>query len=384
MDRAWSVVTGMGLGAGLMYMADPAQGRRRRKTVADKAVSLAHQSRDATGKAARDLSHRAQGLAAAAARPFDREPLDDERLARRVRARLGRVVSHPSAIEVAVTDGRVVLSGPILTHEVDRLLSAVRKVRGVADVESRLEPHARPDGVPALQGGRPREELPELMQENWTPGVRCLAATAGSGLVAVGLWRGGALGIGLGSAGAALLARAGANRRLSKLVGLGGGPKLVEVHKTITIQAPLEQVYDIWTRYESFPRFMSTLKEVSDLGDGRSRWVVEGPAGVPVSWEAEITRLVPNQLLAWSSRPGSAVSNAGIIHFEPTAEGGTRVDIRLSYDPPAGALGHLAARLFGADPKSQMDEDLLRMKTYLETGRPPHDAAVPPDAVPVF
>jgi len=162
------------------------------------------------------------------------------------------------------------------------------------------------------------------------------------------------------------------------VLGLPGGPRLVEVHKTITIEAPIDTVFELWTRYESFPRFMSTLKEVRDHGEGRSRWTVEGPGGVDVSWNAEITRLVPNQLLAWKSLPGSAVANAGIIRFEPTGEGGTRVDIQLGYDPPVGALGLVAARLFGVDAKSQLDEDLLRMKTYVETGQPPHDAAAPP------
>jgi uncharacterized membrane protein len=47
----------------------------------------------------------------------------------------------------------------------------------------------------------------------------------------------------------------------------------------------------------------------------------------------------------------------------------------MSYNPVAGALGHLVASLFGADPERQMEEDLMRMKTLLETGTPPHDAA---------
>jgi hypothetical protein len=32
--------------------------------------------------------------------------------------------------------------------------------------------------------------------------------------------------------------------------------------------------------------------------------------------------------------------------------------------------------LFGTDPKSELDEDLMRMKTFLETGKAPRDAAV--------
>jgi uncharacterized membrane protein len=366
-----------------MYILDPDSGRRRRRLVVDKTVSLAHQSGAATGRAARDLGNRAHGIAAVAARPFRREEVDDQTLAERVRAKMGRVVSHPHAIEALAQQGRVTLSGPILAHEADALLAKVRAVRGVLDVEDRLERHESDDHVPSLQGGVPREELSELAQENWAPSMRCLAATAGSGLLAWAIKRGDGLGLALGSAGAALLARAGTNKPLTRVVGVPGEPRLVEVHKTIEIQAPVDVVYGMWTRYENFPRFMSTLKEVRDDGQGRSRWTAYGPGGIPVSWTAEVTRLVPNEVLAWRSLPGSAVPNAGTIHFSPAENGGTRVDVQLSYDPPGGALGLVAAKLFGADAKSQMDEDLLRMKTFLETGQVPRDAAAPTELVPV-
>jgi uncharacterized membrane protein len=124
---------------------------------------------------------------------------------------------------------------------------------------------------------------------------------------------------------------------------------------------------------------MSTLKEVVDLGQGRSRWTAMGPAGVPVSWHAEVTRLVENQALEWTSLPGSFVPNEGAIQFARTPEGGTCVDIHLRYHPPAGALGQLAAKLFGADARSQMDEDLRELKASLEAREEPaeQDAVVP-------
>jgi uncharacterized membrane protein len=47
----------------------------------------------------------------------------------------------------------------------------------------------------------------------------------------------------------------------------------------------------------------------------------------------------------------------------------------MSYNPVMGGLGHAVAALFGADPKSRIDEDLMRMKTMIETGIAAHDAA---------
>jgi uncharacterized membrane protein len=117
------------------------------------------------------------------------------------------------------------------------------------------------------------------------------------------------------------------------------------------------------------------VREVRVREDGSSHWKVAGPAGQPVEWDAVTTQLVPNELMAWKTMPGSAVEHAGLIRFE-RVDDGTRLDVKMSYNPPGGTLGHTIARLFGADPKSELDEDLLRLKTYLETGKTPRDAAV--------
>jgi hypothetical protein len=39
------------------------------------------------------------------------------------------------------------------------------------------------------------------------------------------------------------------------------------------------------------------------------------------------------------------------------------------YNAPAGALGHAVAKLFGADPKSELDDDLVRLKSLIEYGK---------------
>jgi uncharacterized membrane protein len=80
-------------------------------------------------------------------------------------------------------------------------------------------------------------------------------------------------------------------------------------------------------------------------------------------------------VIAWKTAEGSIVGHAGLVRFDPVNPNRTRIQIRLSYNPPGGALAHGVLALFGADPKSRLDEDLVRMKTALETGRRPHDAA---------
>ena len=150
----------------------------------------------------------------------------------------------------------------------------------------------------------------------------------------------------------------------------------IEVQKTIRVNASVDQVFAFWSDYENFPHFMSKVRDVHVAGN-RSHWVVRGPAGVDVEWTSEVVCMEPNALIAWRSTPDSEVKHEGEVHFEPTEDGGTRVTVRLSYLPPAGAFGHAVASLLGADPKSEMDADLMRLKSLIETGRVPHDAAQP-------
>ncbi len=372
------VLGGLGLGAGLMYMFDPDRGRRRRALVRDQLAHTARVAGEAIDTTSRDLSHRAYGLMAESSHLFRRDEVSDEVLMARVRSRLGRAVSHPHAIEVKVKDGRVTLGGQVLAHELNRLLSGVSSVRGVEEVENQLTVHAQAAGVPALQGGRPRTGgRIALMQTNWSPATRLLAGVAGGALMAYCLKRRDAVSAAIGTLGFGLFARGVTNLELKSLVGVGRDCRAVEVQKTINIQAPIERVFDFWTNYQNFPRLMSNVREARPSGNNRSHWIVAGPAGVPVEWTAEITELARNKFLAWRTVPGSAINHTGEIRFEPNHGGGTRIHIRVCYHPLGGAVGHTLARIFGADPKSEMDADLVRMKTLVETGHHPHDAASP-------
>jgi uncharacterized membrane protein len=184
--------------------------------------------------------------------------------------------------------------------------------------------------------------------------------------------------------GGALFARAVTNLPVRRLFGVTSRRRAVDVQKTITISAPVGEVYAFWSLYENFPRFMSHVLDVN-TGDGdpmRSHWTVAGPAGASVAFDAKITKLIPNRVIAWRTLAGSTVAHAGIVRFDPEIDGRTRVHIRMSYNPPAGWLGHGVATAFGVDPKHSMDEDLVRMKTLIETGHAPHDAARTEPAVP--
>lgn len=130
---------GLGLGAALMYVLDPERGKRRRAIVRDKAMAGAHKAGERLSARSRDVANRARGVAAEVKSLTKTEEPGDRVLEERVRAELGRVVTRPASIEVAAVAGTVLLSGAVVTNEVDDLLSAVRGVAGVEDVENRLE-----------------------------------------------------------------------------------------------------------------------------------------------------------------------------------------------------------------------------------------------------
>ena len=362
------------VGAVSMYLLDPDHGRRRRAVMRDRVASGMSRLDDATSVASRDLRNRARGLAHEVRSRFTREEVPDEILCERVRSRLGWAVSHPGAIEVAAQSGRVTLSGAVLEREYVRLLRAVWAVRGVADVEDRLAVYESPAGISALQGsGRARERRFGPWQETWSPGVRVVMGAAGGALLLNALTgKRSVFGLLGGLAGAALITRSSTNMPIDRLVGVRR--PAMELQKCIEVAVPVEQVFEIFSQLERLPEFMTHVREVRVRGDGTSQWVVDGPAGRTISWEAVTTRLEPNRLIAWRTLPGSAVEHAGLLRFEPT-DNGTRVLVTMSYTPMGGAIGHALARLFRADPKTELNDDLLRMKVFLETGRRAHDAA---------
>ena len=369
MNAVKTAISGFAAGAAAMYFSDPDRGRRRRALVRDQSVRMWKNLSGLVDKAERDAANRARGIGCAIQATFRSCRADNPILVERVRSRLGRLVSHPHAIDVIAEDGKLLLRGDVLQTEFSHLVSGISAVPGVKHVEPELHVHESSENISSLQGGRRRESRSELRQQNWTPALRMLAGALGGTLVSYATRKNGPLALAGGLAGTALLGRAICNRELGYLLGIGDGARAVEFDKAIHIQAPVEEVFRYFSDYETLPSFMTHLKEVRNLGNGRFHWVAEGPGGISISWDAEVTQSIPNKLLAWRSLPGSRVDTEGVVRFDQNSNGGTRLSIRMWYKPPAGVLGHHIASLFGADPKSEIDDDMVRLKSLIEVGK---------------
>lgn len=367
------------ISAAATYFLDPRSGGRRRALVRDQFVHAGRLSREFAAKAGRDALHRGYGVYAGAATPFRHHDMDDAVVEQRARTELGRLTGHPGAIGLRCSDGVLTVSGHVLTAEVAGVLAGLARVLGVKTLVNNLNVHDQPGNIPSLQGQR-HDHLPgrfEYRQDNWAPAPRMLAGSAAFTAIGVGLAARNPLGLLSATAGAALLMRTLFNRPLSRLLGLrGGAADGVTVQKTIEVQAEPNEAYACWRDLENLPRFMSHVREIRRLDENRYRWIVDAIAGVPVEWDARVTEDVPGELLAWRTEDHSTVQSSGVVRFEASPYGATRVHVRMTYRPPGNAVGHAIARLFHRDARHQMHDDLLRFKAYVEgRGRQRGDSA---------
>lgn len=137
---------------------------------------------------------------------------------------------------------------------------------------------------------------------------------------------------------------------------------------TVTINRPRAELYAYWRDFTKLPSFMDNVERVDIVSDTRSRWFVKAPAGKVVEWGAVITEEKDGALIAWTSEDGADVPNSGRIEFRDAGERGTIVTATIAYDPPAGVVGKVIAKLFQREPAIQARRDLRRFKQLMETG----------------
>jgi osmotically-inducible protein OsmY len=154
MTRGESTLTflaGFALGGITVALLDPRRGAARRALLRDKALSAVKDAAETGSRRARDLSQRLRGVVYEAKARMSEQDVPDDILVERVRAQIGRPVSHPRAIEVRAENGRVILSGPILAEEAEDLIRRVSEIPGVRSIESQLELHTDASDIPSLQ-----------------------------------------------------------------------------------------------------------------------------------------------------------------------------------------------------------------------------------------
>ncbi|MDF0544155.1 SRPBCC family protein [Sphingobium sp. H39-3-25] len=140
------------------------------------------------------------------------------------------------------------------------------------------------------------------------------------------------------------------------------------IGRSVTINRPRDELFAYWRDFSNLPSFMDNVERIDILSNTTSHWVVKAPAGHSVEWDATITEEKPGELIAWAAAQNADVPNGGRIDFRDAGERGTIVTATITYDPPAGVLGKVIAKLFQREPAIQARRDLRRFKQLMETG----------------
>lgn len=150
--------------------------------------------------------------------------------------------------------------------------------------------------------------------------------------------------------------------------------------RTITINRPPAEIYAFWRDFSNLAGVMENIQSITVTDRNSAHWVVHAPGGTTVEWDAIVTEDVPDRLIAWQSAEGADISNSGRVEFRDAGERGTFVTASIAYDPPAGILGKLVAKITQKEPAIQQRRDLRRIKQYLETGE--IATSTPPNPAP--
>ncbi|HXH14789.1 MAG TPA: SRPBCC family protein [Sphingomonas sp.] len=140
------------------------------------------------------------------------------------------------------------------------------------------------------------------------------------------------------------------------------------VARAVTINRPVTEVFAYFRDFTNLPTFMENVERIEMIDATRSHWVVKAPAGKTVEWDAVITDEEADRVIAWTSEPGADVANSGRVEFRDAGARGTVVIATIAYDPPAGIVGKLIAKMFQREPAIQARRDLRRFKQLMETG----------------
>jgi uncharacterized membrane protein len=136
---------------------------------------------------------------------------------------------------------------------------------------------------------------------------------------------------------------------------------MASVSKTIEVQAPIREVYNQWTQFESFPNFMEGVEEVRQLDDKRLHWRAK-VGGKEEEWDAEITEQIPDTRVAWRSITGR--QNAGVVDFHRLNDATTQVALQLETETE-GIVESIGEKVGVLD--RQVQGDLERFRDYISS-----------------
>lgn len=147
----------------------------------------------------------------------------------------------------------------------------------------------------------------------------------------------------------------------------GAKRRALSAHAAIDIGRPVSDVFRFFKDFENFPRLVGGIRAVVDYEDGRSHWEVYTPSGSTIEYDAEVTKYVPNTVIAWASNVGSPVSASVTVRFTPLSPTSTRLDVDVSYTPGETDLSDAVRALLAPRASKRLRAGLEQARSYLES-----------------
>ncbi len=122
----------------------------------------------------------------------------------------------------------------------------------------------------------------------------------------------------------------------------------------VVVKAPVDRVYEQWSRLEDLPKFIPPLRDVHRIDDTHFsyRW---HPDSGDQKGVFHIVLQIPGRRIAWRTMSSGFMS--GVVSFEPRSHDETEVTLKIRsiFDPPS--LTH------------RLEEYLGNFKRLVENGK---------------
>ena len=139
------------------------------------------------------------------------------------------------------------------------------------------------------------------------------------------------------------------------------------IDASVTIRAPVEQVFRFYQDFENLPRFLGDVIAIESIDPKTSRWTIQGPLGIRAHWTITVTEERRNELICYETVTSARLKTYWEIHFASSSVPGETV-VREVMNPPLGRLGRAALALIGKFPVEEVRSNLRRLKELIETG----------------
>lgn len=138
----------------------------------------------------------------------------------------------------------------------------------------------------------------------------------------------------------------------------------VQITESTMIKGKADEIFNLWSDLEMLPSIIPDIKEVQQIDELTSRWVVKGPMGKDFSWIAQITRFDEDHRIGWRTLEGD-IKTSGQITFKDLADKQTEVTVSMQYVPPAGKVGEVVSKVL-ENPREKISDGLKDFKAYAE------------------